>query len=57
MFAASDVSSSTDCKAARYQGFSCYNTKGTARLASAEVRRKCVMLIVYFALIGFRPSS
>lgn len=57
MFAASDVSSSTGCKAARYQGFSCYNTKGTARLASAEVRRKCVMLIVYFALIGFRPSS
>lgn len=50
------MSSSTGCAAVRYRGFSCYSTKGSARLASAEVRRKCVMLTVYFALIGFRPS-
>lgn len=56
VFAACAVSSSTGCGAVRYQGFSCYNTKGSARLASAEVRRKCVMLTVYFSLIGFRPS-
>lgn len=50
------LSSSTGCGAVRYQGFSFYNTKGSARSASAEVGRKCVMLTVYFALIGFRPS-
>lgn len=54
--AACAVSSSAGCGAARYRGFSSYNTKGSARLASAEVRRKCIMLTVYFALIGFRPS-
>lgn len=54
--AACAASSSAGCGAARYRGFSSYNTKGSARLASAEVRRKCIMLTVYFALIGFRPS-